>query len=71
MGGDNIKNKPEKRNEYNMRLWTGTIWFKIGTVASFFDHGNEPSSFIKYAKFLECLKNCQLLNIDSFSWEVL
>jgi hypothetical protein len=40
-------------------------------VIGSFQHGNEPSDFIKYWQFLEYLKEWQLLMEDSAPWNYL
>jgi hypothetical protein len=32
-------------------MWTGCIWFRIGTVAGPYEHDNEPSGSIKGGEF--------------------
>lgn len=39
-----------------------------GPVAGSCDYGSEPSRFVKDHKFLDNLRDCQLLNKDSAIW---
>jgi hypothetical protein len=38
-----------------MRLWSDVIWFRIGIVLHFYEHGYEPSICIKRRTFLDHL----------------
>jgi hypothetical protein len=52
--------------------WEGVDWMHLaydkGTVASCFEHDNEPSGSIKGGGFLDKLSDCQLLKKDSVPW---
>jgi len=40
-------------NKWDVGVWTGLIWFKIGTDAGTCEYGNEPSGSIKCGEFLD------------------
>jgi hypothetical protein len=52
-------------------VWSGFIWFRIGTNGSLCEHGNEHSGSIKCWEMLEWLSNCWLLKKDSTLWRYL
>jgi len=51
--------RPSDRREGNITLdleqlgwwWIGFMWYRIGKVVGFCEHGNEPSVSIKYEEF--------------------
>jgi hypothetical protein len=47
------------------RLWIGFIWLRIRISGWYYQHGNEPSGFIKGGIFLDQLIDYQILNKDS------
>jgi len=47
-----------------VRVWTGFIWFRIGSCES----GDETSVFIKDGGFLDQLREYPLLKKDSSTW---
>jgi hypothetical protein len=47
---DNIKMDLQK---VGWGAWTGLIWFRIGTVVSSCEYGNETSGSIKCGEFLD------------------
>jgi hypothetical protein len=44
--------------ELNVRVWTGSMWLRTGTVAGICEGGNEPPGSIKCGEFLDELRNC-------------
>jgi hypothetical protein len=61
--------KPERKRPLRRprRRWADTIKkdLREGPVNGSCEHGNEPSSSIKYWEVLELLHNCRLLKKDS------
>jgi len=52
MGDPGVDGKMTLRwifSEWNVGVWTGSSWLRIGTGES----GNEPSGSIKYGEFLD------------------
>ena len=38
---------------WDVRVWTGSSWHRIGRVGGHCECGNEPSDSIKYGEFLD------------------
>jgi hypothetical protein len=57
-------------NKYGEKMCVGFICLGTGPVAISYEHGNEPSVFIKRKEFLELLRDCQLVKQDSFPWRL-
>jgi hypothetical protein len=49
-------------------VWKGCNWFKLGSVASSRENGNELSCSTKGREFLDKLNDCQLVKKDSVPW---
>jgi hypothetical protein len=47
------------------RVWTGFNYLRIGTMAGFWDHSSEFSGSKEGGEFLDHVKGCQLLKLDS------
>jgi hypothetical protein len=47
--------------EYSERVCIGFIWFRIGQVGGWGEHGNEPSGSVKCRLFLDWLLKKDLL----------
>jgi hypothetical protein len=64
----------EKRNAYKILVTKSEgikrnkiliiNWIRTGSVVGYFDHDNEPLSFIKGRQFLECISNYQPLKYN-------
>jgi hypothetical protein len=39
--------------KWDVRVWTGSSWLKIGTGGRKYECGNEPSGSIKLGEFLD------------------
>jgi hypothetical protein len=39
--------------ENGMKMWTGFVWLRIGTMAGTCEHGNEPMGSIKDGEFID------------------
>jgi hypothetical protein len=43
------------------KSWSGSIWFRIGSVAVSCEHGNEHSGSVKCVELLDLLRNLLVL----------
>jgi hypothetical protein len=62
---DNIKMDFRK---WDVGVWTGFSWLRIGKVAGTCECGNEPLGSIKCGEFLDWLITGKLLKKDSAPW---
>jgi len=44
-----------------VRVWTGFIWFRIGSIVTGCEHADEPWGSIKSGKFINHLGSYQVL----------
>jgi hypothetical protein len=66
--GTTLKSTLYKQDE---RAWTGLTWLRMGQVAVFCEHGNEPSGTTKCRKCLDWLRYLSLVHKAAAPWNQL
>jgi len=51
--------------KWDVRVWTGSSWLRIGTGGGHFECANETSGYIKCGEFLDWLRTGYLLKKDT------
>jgi len=39
-------------------MWTRFMWLRKGNIGGLYEHGNEPSAFIRGGEFLDQISDC-------------